>query len=108
MSLSKIGLPAVRTGIIVAREEIIDAMTSLNAIISLTVSSVGPVLLRDLVESNRIIELSRDVIRPFYAAALGAGARMDACGAGGLRLSRASSRGRVLPLALAAGPPDHD
>jgi valine--pyruvate aminotransferase len=66
MSLSKIGLPAVRTGIVIACEEIIDAMTSLNAIMSLAVSSVGPVLLRELVESGEIINLSRVVIQPFY------------------------------------------
>jgi valine--pyruvate aminotransferase len=66
MSLSKIGLPAVRTGIVIAREEIIDAMTSLNAVVSLAVSSVGPVLMRDLVQSGRIIEISRDIVRPFY------------------------------------------
>jgi valine--pyruvate aminotransferase len=66
MSLSKIGLPAVRTGIVVACEEIIDAMTGLNAVLSLAVSSVGPVLLRELFESGEIIELSRKVIRPFY------------------------------------------
>lgn len=66
MSLSKIGLPAVRTGIMVAREELVDAMAGLNAVLSLAVSSVGPVLLRELVESGEIIELSRTVIRPFY------------------------------------------
>jgi valine--pyruvate aminotransferase len=66
MSLSKIGLPAVRTGIVVAREQIIDALTSLNAVMSLAVSSVGPVLLRELVESGEIINLSRTVIQPFY------------------------------------------
>jgi len=66
MSLSKIGLPAVRTGIVIAREDIIDAMAGLNAVVSLAVSSVGPVLLHDLVKSGRIIELSREVIRPFY------------------------------------------
>jgi valine--pyruvate aminotransferase len=66
MSLSKIGLPAVRTGIVIAREEIVEAMTSLNAVVSLAVSSVGPVLMRDLVHSGRIIELSRETIRPFY------------------------------------------
>lgn len=67
MSLSKIGLPAVRTGIIVAREEIIEAIAGINAVLSLAVGSVGPVLARDLVESGEIIRLSRDVIRPFYA-----------------------------------------
>jgi valine--pyruvate aminotransferase len=66
MSLSKIGLPAVRTGIIVAREEIIDAMTGLNAVVSLTVGSVGPVLARSFVETGQIIEISREIIQPFY------------------------------------------
>jgi valine--pyruvate aminotransferase len=51
---------------VVAREEIIDALTSLNAIMSLAVSSVAPVLLRDWVESGEIIKLSRTVIQPFY------------------------------------------
>jgi len=66
MSLSKIGLPAVRTGIVVANPEIIAAIAGMNSVMSLSVSSVGPVLLRDLVENGRIIELGRDVIRPFY------------------------------------------
>ncbi|MDH3978735.1 MAG: valine--pyruvate transaminase, partial [Gammaproteobacteria bacterium] len=68
MSLSKIGLPAGRTGIVVARPEIIDAMTGLNSVMSLAVSSVGPVLMRNLVASGDIMRLGRDVIRPFYAA----------------------------------------
>jgi valine--pyruvate aminotransferase len=66
MSLSKMGLPAARTGIVVAREEIIDGLTSLNAVMSLSVSSVAPVLLREMVESGEIINLSRTVIQPFY------------------------------------------
>jgi valine--pyruvate aminotransferase len=71
MSLSKVGLPAARTGIVVAREEIIDALTSLNAVMSLAVSSVAPVLLRELVESGEIIDLSRKVIQPFYQQRVG-------------------------------------
>ena len=66
MSLSKIGIPAVRTGIIIARPEIVDAIASMNAVLSLAVSSVGAVLARELVETGEIIRLSRDVIRPFY------------------------------------------
>ena len=66
MSLSKIGLPAVRTGIVVANPEVIEAIAGLNSIMSLAVSSVGPVLLRELVESGQIIQLGRDIIRPFY------------------------------------------
>jgi valine--pyruvate aminotransferase len=71
MSLSKLGLPAVRTGIVIARPEIIDAVAGLNAVLSLAVSSVGAVLAREWVESGTIITLSRDVIRPFYQQRVG-------------------------------------
>lgn len=66
MSLSKLGLPGVRTGMVVARPEIIDALAGMNAVTSLAVGSVGPVLLRRLVESGRLLRLSREVIQPFY------------------------------------------
>ncbi|HJS74937.1 MAG TPA: valine--pyruvate transaminase [Vicinamibacteria bacterium] len=66
MSLSKLGLPGVRTGIVVAREEIVKAIASLNAVVSLAPSSFGAYLALDLVRSGEILELSRNVIRPFY------------------------------------------
>jgi valine--pyruvate aminotransferase len=66
MSLSKIGLPGVRTGIVIAREEIIAALTSMTAVLSLAVGSVGPVLTQPLVESGEIMDLSRRIIGPFY------------------------------------------
>jgi len=66
MSMSKMGLPGIRTGIVVAREEIIDALTSMNSVINLAVSSAGAVLLHELVKTGEIFRLSRDVIRPFY------------------------------------------
>jgi valine--pyruvate aminotransferase len=65
-SLSKLGLPAVRTGIIVARPEVTRALASINAVMSLSPGSFGAVLTQSLVESGEIIELSRNVIRPFY------------------------------------------
>jgi valine--pyruvate aminotransferase len=66
MSLSKLGLPGVRTGIVVAREEMVKAIASLNAVVSLAPSSFGAYLALDLVRSGEILELSRTVIRPFY------------------------------------------
>ena len=66
MSMSKIGLPAVRTGIVVAKEETIAALSAMNAIMHLAVSSVGAVWLYRAIESGRLYELSRDVIQPFY------------------------------------------
>jgi valine--pyruvate aminotransferase len=68
LSLSKLGLPGIRTGIVVARPEIIEALGAFNAVASLAVSSVGPVLLRDLVAGGELVRLSREVIGPFYRA----------------------------------------
>ena len=66
MSLSKIGLPGFRTGIVVASEEIIDALGAMNAIFCLAPGNFGPLLAEDLVSSGEILSLSRDTIRPFY------------------------------------------
>ena len=66
MSLSKLGLPAVRTGIIVAAPEIVQAMTRMNAVINLTPGSLGPAIIAPLFESGRITDLSKNHIQPFY------------------------------------------
>jgi len=66
MSLSKLGLPGVRTGIVIAHEEIISAVAALNAIVSLAPGSVGEGKRVDLGGCRVVIQLSRDVIRPYY------------------------------------------
>jgi valine--pyruvate aminotransferase len=66
LSLSKLGLPGVRTGIIVANREIVRALSSMAAIMSLAPGSFGPGLVADLVKSREIISLSNEVIRPYY------------------------------------------
>ncbi len=66
MSLSKLGLPGVRTGIIVADAQIIRAITGMNAVISLTPGSFGPLLALDAVRTREIIRLSQAVITPYY------------------------------------------
>jgi valine--pyruvate aminotransferase len=66
MSLSKLGLPGVRTGIVVARREIIEMVARVNAVMSLAPGGVGPAILMDLVRSGRIIDLGREVVQPFY------------------------------------------
>jgi len=68
MSLSKLGLPGVRTGIVVANEEVVEALMRMTAVMSLAVGSVGPVLVQPLIESGEIIDLSRRFITPFYRA----------------------------------------
>jgi len=66
MSLSKLGLPATRTGIVIANEDVIRMVSQVNAVISLAPGGMGVALTTDLVRSGEIITLSRDVIRPFY------------------------------------------
>ncbi len=66
MSLSKLGLPATRTGIVVANEEIIDAVTNMNAIFNLAPGSFGATLAEKLVASGRIMDVGRELIMPFY------------------------------------------
>jgi valine--pyruvate aminotransferase len=68
MSLSKLGLPATRTGIVIANEEVIAMVSEMNAVISLAPGSMGAAIATNLVRSGEIIRLSREVIRPFYQA----------------------------------------
>jgi valine--pyruvate aminotransferase len=66
MSLSKIGLPALRTGIVVAREEIIQAISSANAVMNLAIGGVGQALTLPLIRSGEILRLSREIVMPYY------------------------------------------
>ena len=66
MSLSKLGLPGVRTGIVIAREEIIEMVARANAVMSLAPGGLGAALVTGLIRSGDIRRMSRDVIRPFY------------------------------------------
>ena len=66
LSLSKLGLPGARTGIVIAREEIIQAFTNANTIVSLACGNLGPAIARALFESGEILSLSRDYITPYY------------------------------------------
>jgi valine--pyruvate aminotransferase len=66
LSLSKLGLPGVRTGIVVAREDIIEAYTNINTIVSLACGTLGPALAKELFKSGEIVSLSKDYVTPFY------------------------------------------
>lgn len=66
LSLSKLGLPGVRTGIIIASEEIIQAYNNANTVISLACGSLGPAICRSLFENGEIASLSDQYITPFY------------------------------------------
>ncbi len=66
LSLSKLGLPAVRTGIIIANEEVIDMVAKVNAVMSLAPGGIGPAIAADLIRTGEIINLSKNIIQPFY------------------------------------------
>lgn len=66
LSLSKLGMPGVRTGIIIAPAEVVGAIANMNAVLSLALGSFGPALAQDLIASGEIIDLGRTVIQPFY------------------------------------------
>ncbi|MEO1525243.1 MAG: valine--pyruvate transaminase [Planctomycetota bacterium] len=65
-SLSKLGLPGTRTGIVIADEEVISAVSGMNAIAALANNNIGQAIVKPLIENDEILRLSRDVIRPFY------------------------------------------
>ena len=66
MSLSKFGLPATRTGIVIARPEIVKALGRANTIQCLATPSMGPEIALRLIEQGKLFQLSDEVIRPYY------------------------------------------
>ncbi|PVZ69706.1 valine--pyruvate transaminase [Pelagibaculum spongiae] len=66
LSLSKLGLPATRTGIVVAKPEVIKAISSVTAIQNLSPSSLGSLLTLEMVKNGQLMNLCQDVIRPWY------------------------------------------
>ncbi|WP_201556889.1 valine--pyruvate transaminase [Psychrobacter sp. 72-O-c] len=65
-SLSKIGLPGVRTGIVVAHPEVISAVSAMNAVVNLAPTRFGAAIATPLVKDDRIKQLSDNEIKPFY------------------------------------------
>lgn len=66
LSLSKFGMPGVRTGIVIAHPDIIHAIGCLNGIINLAPNSLGPAITEPLIASGEILSLSKNAVKPFY------------------------------------------
>ena len=66
LSLSKLGLPGARTGIVVARPELIQAFARANTILNLACGNFGPALLHQLLLDDQVLPLSRTQVAPFY------------------------------------------
>ena len=71
LSLSKLGMPGTRTGIVVAKREVIEQFVYANAIMMLASGNFGSILALNSVASGEILELSQNVIQPHYKDALG-------------------------------------
>jgi valine--pyruvate aminotransferase len=68
LSLSKLGLPGVRTAIVVADEEVIRYVSRANTIMSLANGNLGPALLERLIASGDLARLGGQVLPEFYRA----------------------------------------
>ncbi len=66
MSLSKLGLPGARTGIVIANEEITNTIGALSGIITLAPNSVGAALMTRMIQDGEIGHLTEEIIKPFY------------------------------------------
>ena len=66
LSLSKLGLPGTRTGIVIANPEIARGISSMTSIVGLANTNIGQALVQPLVEDGQILKLSREVILPYY------------------------------------------
>jgi len=66
ISLSKVGLPSSRVGVFVGPAALMQALASANAIVSLSSPSFGQYLATPLIQSDDILELSEQHIKPHY------------------------------------------
>lgn len=68
LSLSKLGLPGARTGIVLANPEVIGAFTRANTVLSLANGNLGPALAQQLLVRGSLFKMGREIIQPFYRA----------------------------------------
>ncbi|MCA9950679.1 MAG: valine--pyruvate transaminase [Anaerolineales bacterium] len=66
LSLSKLGLPGTRTGIVIASEAIATAVARMNAVVSLAPVSYGAGMALEMMRSGDIIDISQNLIQPYY------------------------------------------
>jgi len=67
MSLSKLGLAGLRTGIVIAHKDFIQAIGHINGSMILTPNSLGPSLLTRMIKDKELLNLCRNVVKPYYS-----------------------------------------
>jgi valine--pyruvate aminotransferase len=66
LSLSKLGLPGTRTGIVVAPEEVARALSEMTGVVGLSNGNLGQAIVQPLLESGELLTLCNEVLVPFY------------------------------------------
>ncbi len=66
-SLSKLGLPGTRTGIVIGPAHLIALLQSMTAIIGLANGNIGQRIITPMFESGEILSLGDQIFREFYA-----------------------------------------
>jgi valine--pyruvate aminotransferase len=66
LSMSKLGMPGTRSGILVANPALIEAFSRANTILNLASSNLGPAMLQSLLASGELDTLCRTLVRPWY------------------------------------------
>ena len=66
LSLSKLGLPGTRTGIVVADPETIRGISSMTSIVGLSNTNIGQAITLPMIESGEILKVSNEIVRPYY------------------------------------------
>lgn len=66
LSLSKLGLPGTRTGIVIAPEPVAKAICSLTAIVGLANGTIGQQIALPWIENGSILEIGQKLLRPYY------------------------------------------
>ncbi|GAB5414141.1 MAG: valine--pyruvate transaminase [Congregibacter sp.] len=66
LSLSKLGLPGIRSGVIVASEPVIQAFNRANTVLNLACGNLGPSLLTPLLQDGTLRDLCQQSLLPYY------------------------------------------
>ncbi|MBQ4832490.1 valine--pyruvate transaminase [Pseudoalteromonas sp. MMG010] len=66
MSLSKLGLPGLRTGIVLANRDMIQAIGRINGAMVLSPNAMGPSLVTRLINNNELLPLCKNTVLPYY------------------------------------------
>lgn len=66
LSLSKLGMPGLRSGFVIGHRDLVAAFARANTILNLASGNLGPLLALSLMENGDLQRLGQDLLRPWY------------------------------------------